>query len=278
MEKKILSENKCFNGTLYVVEHFSKSTQTNMKFSIYLPNKEGKLPALTWLSGLTCTHDNFTTKAGAYKKASELGLMIIAPDTSPRGEDVPNDDGYDLGQGAGFYLDATNAPWDKHFKMDSYITKDLQELICSEFPVDINKQAISGHSMGGHGALILGLKNQDIFKSISAFSPIVAPMQTPWGQKALTSYFGEDKELWKSHDASELVKEFGSADNNSILIEQGTGDEFLENELKPELFVKACEASSQKVSVNMREGFDHSYYFISSFIDSHLAFHFENLN
>jgi len=201
---EILKEHRLFGGTLKYVQHESTSTHTTMKLSIFIPSQTGPRPTLTWLSGLTCSEDNFTTKAGAYKVAAELGLIIVAPDTSPRGDNVANDESYDLGQGAGFYVDATEQPWSKHFNMYSYITKDLQELVNENFPAKQNKQAIFGHSMGGHGALTIGLKNLKTYKSISAFAPIVASSQVPWGQKAFTNYLGDDQTNWKNYDACQL--------------------------------------------------------------------------
>lgn len=273
---EVLKQHRLFGGTLNYLQHTSAATQTNMKLSVFIPQQNGPRPTLTWLSGLTCTEDNFTTKAGAYKVAAELGLIIVAPDTSPRGDNVANDEAYDLGQGAGFYLDATQSPWSQHFKMYSYITQDLQTLITKNFPVDHNKQGIFGHSMGGHGALTIGLKNHNTFKSISAFSPIVAPTQVPWGHKAFTHYLGDDQTQWKSYDACELVKQYGSAENPTILLDQGLADDFYENELKPELFKHACDEAKQKLELRLHADYDHSYFFINSFIDDHLRFHHNN--
>lgn len=273
-----LKTHRLFGGTLHYVQHESTSTNTTMKLSVFIPSQAGPRPTLTWLSGLTCTEDNFTTKAGAYKVAAELGLIIVAPDTSPRGDAVANNDSYDLGQGAGFYLDATQQPWSEHFNMYSYITKDLQKLINNNFPVDNNRQAIFGHSMGGHGALTIGLKNQEIYKSISAFAPIVAPSQVPWGQKAFTHYLGDDEASWKNYDACQLIKQHGNANTPAILIDQGLADDFYKTELKPELFKQACEETKQKLELRLHEGYDHSYFFMSTFIDDHLRFHHKNLN
>ncbi|MBL1294651.1 MAG: S-formylglutathione hydrolase [Thiotrichales bacterium] len=275
---EILKEHRLFGGTLKYVQHESTSTHTTMKLSIFIPSRTGPRPTLTWLSGLTCSEDNFTTKAGAYKVAAELGLIIVSPDTSPRGDNVANDKSYDLGQGAGFYVDATEKPWSKHFNMYSYITKDLQELVNENFPVNQNKQAIFGHSMGGHGALTIGLKNLKTYKSISAFAPIVASSQVPWGQKAFTNYLGDDQVNWKNYDACQLVKQHGSMNNATILIDQGLADDFYQTELKPELFEQACQETGQKLELRLHEGYDHSYFFISSFIDDHLRFHHKNLN
>ncbi|MBN4078898.1 S-formylglutathione hydrolase [Gammaproteobacteria bacterium AH-315-C21] len=274
---QILKTHYVFGGTLNYLQHHSAATKTSMKLSVFVPNKTGTLPTLTWLSGLTCTEDNFTTKAGAYKVAAELGMIIVAPDTSPRGDNVPNDTSYDLGQGAGFYLDATQAPWSEHFNMYSYITHDLQEFMLKHFPVNRSRQAISGHSMGGHGALTIGLKNPELFKSISAFAPIVAPSQVPWGQKAFAHYIGDNKDNWQHYDACELVKKLGGTDKTPILIDQGLADDFYETELKPELFQQACSEVGQKLTLRLQEGYDHSYFFMSSFIDDHLRFHHNNL-
>ena len=270
---QILKTHRIFDGNLHYVEHESLATNTSMRLSIYVPNKTGEMPALTWLSGLTCTEDNFTTKAGAYQLASELGIIIVAPDTSPRGEHVADDPAYDLGQGAGFYVDATQTPWAEHFQMYSYITDDLQALVKEHFPINIEKQGIFGHSMGGHGALTIGLKNSNIYKSISAFSPIVAPMQVAWGQKAFNQYLGEDKDSWRNYDACELVKIYGDKDKPAILIDQGLADEFYQTELMPELFEQACKQVGQTLQLRLHAGYDHSYFFISTFIDDHLRFH-----
>lgn len=272
-----LESHVCFDGTLSIYEHESSVLNCTMKFSVFLPPqaKSANVPFITFLSGLTCTHENFTTKSGAYGFAAQHGLAIIAPDTSPRGDDVPDDELYDFGKGAGFYIDATQEPWAKNFHMESYIAQELQELICAEFPLDRARQGISGHSMGGHGALTLALKYPDTYGSISAFSPIVAPVQVPWGQKALSGYLGNhDKSEWSKHDACTLMthhierKEFPE-----ILIDQGSADQFLEEQLKPDLFVEACDAVGQKVNLRMQDGYDHSYYFIQSFIEDHIKHH-----
>jgi S-formylglutathione hydrolase len=260
------------------VEHKSSSTKTLMKFSIYVPQSRlTHLPMLTFLSGLTCNEQNFTTKAGAYKKASELGLIILVPDTSPRGEDVADDKEYDLGQGASFYVDALQAPWKENFQMYSYITKELQELVHRHFPVDPKRRGIFGHSMGGHGALMIGLKNPDIFRSISAFSPITNPCQVPWGKKAFQAYLGPKKESWAEYDSTVLVKKLGGPRRGTILIDQGARDEFLQRELRPESFNEACKSVGQRLELRMHDGFDHSYFFISSFVDDHLEFHSQAL-
>lgn len=264
-------------GTLRYLRHDSAATGTPMTLSVFVPSGEGPFPVLIWLSGLTCTEDNFTTKAGAYKAAAEHGLIIVAPDTSPRGEGVANDEAYDLGQGAGFYLDATQAPWAPHFSMETYVTRDLIALIDTEFPTT-GARSISGHSMGGHGALTLALRHPDLFKSVSAFAPIVSPSRVPWGEKAFTVYLGEDRSAWDAHDAARLIKS-GAAKGafDDILIDQGDADSFLADQLKPEILVAAAETAGQTVTLRMQPGYDHSYFFMASFIDDHIAFHAKRL-
>lgn len=269
------------DGVLHYVSHDAPSVAGSMDASIFIPaqaSTHSPVPVITWLSGLTCTEDNFTTKAGAYKAAAQHGVIIIAPDTSPRGGDVANDDAYDLGQGAGFYLTATQEPWAVHYKMDHYVTQDLQALVFDHFPGDKTRQAIMGHSMGGHGALTLALKNRDLFHSVSAFSPIVAPSQVPWGEKAFTAYLGADRDTWVAYDACALLENpaYGPLDTE-ILIEQGLADDFLDTQLKPDLIEDVAARVSQKLTVNRRAGYDHSYFFISSFIADHIAFHAKNL-
>ena len=274
---KELEKHCCYGGTLSIYEHESSVLGCSMKFSVFLPSKakDEKVPFVTFLSGLTCTHENFTTKAGAYAAAARAGLAIIAPDTSPRGDDVPDDeDSYDFGKGAGFYINATQDPWAEHYQMESYITKELNDLVVREFLIIEEKQGIFGHSMGGHGALTLYLKYPDIYKSASAFSPIVAPAQVPWGEKAFSRYLGDDKQEWKKHDACELVQASDQrTDCPPILIDQGTGDQFLLEQLKPHLFQEACTAAGQRLDLRMHEGYDHSYYFIQTFIDDHINHH-----
>jgi S-formylglutathione hydrolase len=248
-----------------------------MKFSIFVPPGEGPFPLLIWLSGLTCTEDNFTTKAGAYRKAAELGLAIVAPDTSPRGEGVADDPSYDLGQGAGFYVDATEAPWAPHFRMESYVTRDLPKAL-EAFPVDLSRCGISGHSMGGHGALTLALRHPELYRSVSAFAPISSPTRCPWGEKALGAYLGADAKAWAEHDASLLLEGgAGKGRFEDILVDQGDADSFLDSQLKPELMRDAAQKAGQKLTLRMQPGYDHSYFFIASFIDDHLAWHAERL-
>ncbi|MEM9071989.1 MAG: S-formylglutathione hydrolase [Myxococcota bacterium] len=258
-----------FGGVQGVYRHDSACGA--MEFSVFVPPGEGPFPVVYFLSGLTCTWENFTTKAGAQRIAAELGLIVVAPDTSPRGAGCPGeDDHWDFGSGAGFYVDATEAPWSERYRMYSYITKELPALIDASFPVN-GRRAITGHSMGGHGALVIGLRDPSTWASISAFAPIVAPTQVPWGHKAFGGYLGDDRAAWSAYDATELVKK--AQHPQPILIDQGTADGFLEEQLRPEVFSAACEASSQAVTLRMQEGYDHSYYFIASFLEDHLRHH-----
>ena len=272
-----VSTNRSFAGMQGVYSHASAETATDMTFAVYVPDHEqgAKLPVVWYLSGLTCTHANVMEKGEYRRAASELGLIVIAPDTSPRGEGVPDDSAYDMGQGAGFYVDAAEEPWAKHFRMRSYIEQELPTLIAEEFPVDMSRQGICGHSMGGHGALTIALRNPDRYKSVSAFSPIVAPTSCPWGKKALGRYLGLDKAAWRQYDACALIED--GARVADILIDQGTSDNFLEEQLKPQLLEEACAAAKIPLSLNMREGYDHSYYFISTFMADHLRWHAESL-
>ena len=278
MTLEIVSENRSHGGRQLVVKHASSATKTDMTFSIFLPPQaEGgaKLPVVWYLSGLTCTHANVTEK-GEYRAAcAEHGLIFVAPDTSPRGADVPDADGYDFGQGAGFYVDATEQPFAPNYRMWTYVTDELPALIASEFPVDMGAQAITGHSMGGHGALTVALRNPERFRSVSAFAPIVAPSQVPWGQKALGGYLGNDQAAWRKHDAVALVED--GARVQELLVDIGTADNFLEQELKPELLEGACATAGIALTLNRREGYDHSYYFISTFMANHLRWHAQRL-
>ena len=264
-------------GRLSVHTHASKVCQCEMRFAVFTPPQasKGPVPVVWFLSGLTCNWSNVMEKSGLQRTAAELGLMIIAPDTSPRGENVADDDAYDLGQGAGFYLSATQSPWATHYKMDQYLTGELATLVAEQFPADLSRQGIMGHSMGGHGALTLHLKHPDVFKSVSAFSPITSPSQVPWGQKAFTNYLGDDTSDWAAFDANELVKK--GASSATILIDTGTADQFLEEQLKPQLFIDTCAKHNQNLTYQMREGYDHSYYFIASFVAEHLAHHGRSL-
>ena len=260
-------------GTLSYLKHDSVTTGTPMTLSVFVPGGEGPFAVVYWLSGLTCTEDNFTTKAGAYKAAAELGLIVVAPDTSPRGEGVANDEAYDLGQGAGFYVDATQSPWAPHFKMEAYVTGELIKLIDEAFP-NSGKRSIFGHSMGGHGALTLALKYPDLYASVSAFAPIASPTRCPWGEKAFSAYLGDDRAEWAKHDAALLI-EAGAARGHydDILVDQGDADTFLTDQLKPELLQAAADKVGQKLTLRMQPGYDHSYFFMASFVDEHLAFH-----
>ena len=245
-----------------------------MKFSVFLPPQaeSGTVPVLYWLSGLTCNHENFISKAGAQQYAAQAGIMLVAPDTSPRGAEVEGEDeAYDLGTGAGFYINATAEKWEKYYRMEDYIMQELPEIIRSNFPVVEGRESIFGHSMGGHGALTLALKNPGRFRSVSAFSPICAPSQCPWGEKAFTNYLGENREVWKKHDANELVQ--SSTLEIPLLIDQGSDDPFLEKELNFELFRKTCEKRNQKLTARLQTGYDHSYYFIATFMEDHLQHH-----
>ncbi len=272
-----LSTNRAFGGTQGVNSHQSTQTGTTMTFSVFVPDHApgAVLPVVWYLSGLTCTHANVTEKGEFRRACAELGLIFVAPDTSPRGDDVPDDDAYDFGKGAGFYVDATQAPWATHFHMRSYIEQELPALIAANFPVDMGRQGITGHSMGGHGALTIALRNPGRFASVSAFAPIVSPLNCPWGEKALTGYIGSDKAAWRDYDACALIAD--GARVADILVDQGTADNFLEGQLKPQLLREACDAAAIPLTLNLREGYDHSYYFISTFMEDHLRWHGERL-
>jgi len=268
-----VEQHASFGGRQEVWKHTSTTLGCEMKVAVYLPPaalRGEACPVLYWLSGLTCTEQNFITKAGAQQHAAEHGLIVVAPDTSPRGEHVANDPAYDLGQGAGFYLNATQAPWAPNFRMEDYVVQELPALVEAHFPAT-QTRAISGHSMGGHGALTLALRHPGRYRSVSAFSPIVAPTQVPWGQKAFTAYLGEDREAWKAHDSVELVKT--ASERLPLLVDQGEADEFLAGQLRPELLEAACQSTGHPLRLNRREGHDHSYYFIASFIGEHIAHH-----
>ncbi|MGH1463812.1 MAG: S-formylglutathione hydrolase [Cognatishimia sp.] len=274
MEK--LSENKCFGGTQAVYSHASTSCNCDMTFGLFLPAeaKDGPVPVLWYLSGLTCTHENAMTKAGAQAWAAEQGIALIFPDTSPRGGDVADDDAYDLGKGAGFYVNATQAPWSTHFRMWDYIASELPELVGKEFPLDMDRQAITGHSMGGHGALTLAMSLPGRFKSVSAFAPICNPTGSDWGRKQFTAYLGDDATKWQAHDASVLMRETGFA--GSVLIDTGTEDQFYEL-LGTEAMGAALAAQKQEATLRLQKGYDHSYFFVSTFMEDHITFHAEAL-
>lgn len=279
MTIETLSTNRSFGGTQGVYAHDSAETGTRMTFSVFVPDHApgAKLPVIWYLSGLTCTHANVTEK-GEYRRAcAELGLIFVAPDTSPRGEDVPDDaDGaYDFGLGAGFYVDATETPFAQHYRMRSYIERELPELIAAHFPADMSAQGIMGHSMGGHGALTISLRDPGRFRSISAFAPIVAPSQVPWGHKALGGYLGQDRQNWLEYDSCALID--GGARLPDLLVDQGDADNFLAEQLKTHLLEEACAKAGQKATIRMQPGYDHSYYFISTFMAEHLAWHADRL-
>jgi S-formylglutathione hydrolase len=276
---EILSDTKAHGGRQLVCRHASAATHTDMTFSIFLPPQAegGKVPVLWYLSGLTCTHANVTEK-GEYRAAcAEHGLIFVAPDTSPRGEGVPGDPagGWDFGLGAGFYVDATEAPFDRNYRMWTYVTEELPDLVAGEFPVDMARQAITGHSMGGHGALTVALNHPGRFRSVSAFAPIVAPGKVPWGQKALGGYLGENRAAWRKHDAVALIED--GARVPEILVDVGSADPFIEKELRPDLLERACADAGIALTVNRREGYDHSYYFVSTFMAGHVRWHAERL-
>ncbi len=275
MKLETVSSTRSFGGTQSVHRHRSTETGTDMRFAVYLPAQaqDAPVPVLYWLSGLTCTEENFVTKAGAQRVAAELGLAIVAPDTSPRGLGYPGeDDAYDFGSGAGFYVDATEPPWRQGYRMHAYVTDELPRLVAEHFPVDVAHTGIFGHSMGGHGALTIALKHPQRFRTVSAFAPIASPMHCAWGEKALAGYLGADRSRWHEYDACALVRARGWP-GGPILVDQGTADTFLENQLKPQLLAQACEDAGVELRLNMREGYDHSYFFIASFIESHLRFH-----
>ncbi|MEN5059474.1 S-formylglutathione hydrolase [Luteimonas sp. TWI1416] len=261
-----------FGGWQDVYEHASDTLGCTMRFAVYLPPQaeHGPRPVLYWLSGLTCNEQNFITKAGAQRYAAEHGVIVVAPDTSPRGEGVADAEGYDLGQGAGFYVDATQAPWSAHYRMHDYIARELPALIEAQFPTT-DARAISGHSMGGHGALVIALKHPGRYRSVSAFSPIVAPSQVPWGEKAFSAYLGDDRAAWQAWDATALVAT--ASERLPLLIDQGEADEFLDGQLRPQLLQAACAAAGHPLELRMQPGYDHSYYFIASFIGDHIAHH-----
>jgi S-formylglutathione hydrolase len=279
MTLETLSTTRCFGGTQGVYRHASRATGTDMTFAVYLPPQAeasgAKLPVLWYLSGLTCTHANVMEKGGYQRVCAELGLIFVAPDTTPRGEGVPDDPAYDFGQGAGFYVDATQEPFANNYRMYSYIADELPTLLEQNFPIDPARQGITGHSMGGHGALTLALRNPDRYRSVSAFAPIVAPSQVPWGEKALAGYLGPDRAAWRRHDAVALIED--GARMAEILVDQGSADSFLDKELRPELLAGACHEAGIALTLRMQEGYDHSYYFIATFIEDHLRWHAERL-
>jgi S-formylglutathione hydrolase len=278
MTFEIISEHRAFGGTMGFYRHSSSVNQCTMQFSVYQPPQAaaGPVPVLTWLSGLTCTEETFMIKSGAQRIAAEMGLMLVAPDTSPRGDGVPDDaqGAYDFGLGAGFYVNATEEPWSRHYKMYDYVTAELPEILFDKFAGDQSRQGIFGHSMGGHGALTIGLRNPEVFTSISAFAPICSPINCPWGQKGLGNYLGTDLSQWSASDATELARCLGEhRPRNPILIDQGLADQFLEKELNPQLFEEACADSKIDLQLRRQAGYDHGYYFISTFMEDHLRHH-----
>jgi S-formylglutathione hydrolase len=277
--KRQISQSRCFGGVQSVHAHAAKTTGCDMRFGVFLPPQAaaGAVPVLYWLSGLTCTEENFVVKAGAQRIASELGIAIIVPDTSPRGLGIAGEaESYDFGLGAGFYVDATVAPWSRGYRMYSYVTQELPAFVEAHFPVDTGRVGIFGHSMGGHGALTIALRNPDRYRTVSAFAPIASPMRCPWGEKALTGYLGPDRDRWRDYDATALIEARGWP-GPPLLVDQGTDDPFLESQLKPDLLKSACDRAGVEIELRMQRGYDHSYFFIATFIEDHLRFHAHHL-
>ena len=275
-----VSRNRCFGGMQGVYTHAAETTHCSMRFGVFMPPQaqSARVPVLYWLSGLTCTEDNFIVKAGAQRVAAELGVAIVVPDTSPRGLGYPGEaDAYDFGLGAGFYVDATEAPWSEGYRMYSYVTNELPAYVERHFAVIAGRAGIFGHSMGGHGALTIALKNPGRYRSVSAFAPIASPMRCPWGEKALTGYLGSDRGRWREYDATALIADRGWR-GPALLVDQGTGDPFIESQLKPELLRQACEQAGVALDLRLRDGYDHSYFFIATFIEEHLRFHARHLH
>lgn len=273
---ELIETHASFGGTQRIYKHESKAIGLPMRFSVFMPKEaaQKKVPALFYLAGLTCTEETFPIKAGAQRFAAQHGIALIAPDTSPRGAGVPGEtDSWDFGVGAGFYVDATQEPWSKHYRMYSYVRDELRETVVGELPVDGDRLGIFGHSMGGHGALMLALRNPDIYRSVSAFAPIAAPTRCPWGEKAFSGYLGADREAWKEYDASELVGKATRKFAEGILVDQGLADAFLAQQLNPDVFEAACKAAGQPLTLRRHEGYDHGYFFISTFIEDHIAHH-----
>jgi S-formylglutathione hydrolase len=282
MTIETLSETNCFGGKIGFYRHASAVNNCDMQFAVFVPPQAatGKVPVVTFLSGLTCTEENFMVKSGAQRVAAELGIMLVSPDTSPRGEGVPDDpdDDYDFGLGAGFYVNSTEAPWSEHYQMYDYVTEELQKVIFDNFPGDAARHGLTGHSMGGHGALTIGLRNPDMFRSLSAFAPICTTLHSPWGNKAMGYYLGEDKAAWANYDSCEVARNVTvPASYEKILVDQGAGDAFLAEQLRPELLKAACEESGLPLDLRIHDGYDHGYYFISTFIEEHLRFHADQL-
>ena len=283
MNLETLSETRCFGGRIGFYRHHSTVNDCDMRFSVFVPPQaqDRKVPVLTFLSGLTCTEENFMVKSGAQRVAAELGLMLVSPDTSPRGEGVPDDpdDDYDMGLAAGFYLNATQQPWTRHYHMYDYITRELPPIVFNNFPGDADRHGLTGHSMGGHGALTIGLRNPAMYCSLSAFAPICTTRHSPWGKKALGYYLGEDTTTWVDYDACEVARRSGEVDRfDRILVDQGADDPYRAEQLRPELLEAACRESGLPLELRIHDGYDHGYYFISTFIEEHLNFHFERLS
>ena len=283
MSLETLNETACFGGRIGFYRHRSATNDCDMQFSVFVPPQaaSGNVPVLTFLSGLTCTEENFMVKSGAQRVAAALGLMLVSPDTSPRGQGVPDDpDGdYDMGLGAGFYLNAAQAPWSRHYHMYDYVTEELQRVLFDNFPGDAERHGLTGHSMGGHGALTIGLRNPGMFRSLSAFAPICTTLQSPWGRKALGYYLGSDTSAWQDYDACEVARRSGDVKRyDRILVDQGRDDPFLAEQLRPELLEVACKESGLPLDLRIHDGYDHGYYFISTFVEEHLRFHYERLS
>jgi len=282
MTLETISETNCFGGRIGFYRHRSDANDCDMRFSVFVPPRaaDGKVPVVTFLSGLTCTEENFMVKSGAQRYAAELGIMLVSPDTSPRGESVPDDPDkdYDFGLAAGFYLNATEEPWSRHYHMYDYVMQELQSAVFDNFPGDASRHGLTGHSMGGHGALTIGLKHPDVFRSLSAFAPICTTLHSPWGQKALGYYLGSDTPTWHAYDACEVARNVSDASSRGkILVDQGAADPYLEEQLRPELLEQACRESGLPLELRMHDGYDHGYYFISTFIEDHLRHHAELL-
>jgi S-formylglutathione hydrolase len=280
MSLETISETNCFGGRIGFYRHASRANNCDMQFSVFVPPQaaDGNVPVVTFLSGLTCTEENFMVKSGAQRVAAELGIMLVSPDTSPRGEGIPDDPDkdYDFGLAAGFYLNASEDPWSRHYHMYDYVTSELQDAVFNNFPGDRTRHGLTGHSMGGHGALVIGLRNADMFHSLSAFAPICTTLHSPWGQKALTYYLGDDTSTWHEYDACEVARNVSDASRWSrVLVDQGGADIYLEEQLKPELLQAACAESGLPLDLRIHDGYDHGYYFISTFIEEHLRFHAE---
>lgn len=277
---ELVSRHRCFGGTQTFYKHPSSAIGLPMRFSVFVPPQaeQGRVPVLFYLAGLTCTEETFMIKGGAQRRAAELGLMLITPDTSPRGAGVQGeDDDWDFGTGAGFYVDATQEPWARHYRMETYVTQELFEIATTALPGDPARVGIFGHSMGGHGALVLAQRHPELYRSVSAFAPIAAPTRCPWGEKAFGGYLGSDRSVWAKHDASELMAASSCPFPDGILVDQGLADNFLASQLNPEAFEAACEKAGQPLTLRRHEGYDHGYYFISTFMDDHLEFHAERL-